>query len=203
MPAPSVPTLTLVARGRTFLRMAAAGAVQTKGFGSALCLFEVLLDGSFEFGNALEDAAPDAILGDQAEEALDLVEPGCRGRREVHVEARMAFEPSLDRGVLVGARSCRRSDAASRRLRRAAIDGPQETQPFLVTMALHALADHACRWRHRARRTASSCHGACSRASSFRPGPSSSASPVACGPAPGSGSSRRPRARARRSGGSR
>jgi len=39
-------------------------------------LVEVLLDCCLQFGNALEHAATDAVLGDQAEEALDLVEPG-------------------------------------------------------------------------------------------------------------------------------
>ena len=64
-------------------------------------MIEVVLDGGFEFSDALEHATADAIAGDQAEEALDLVEPGAGGRREVHVEARMALEPRLDLGVLV------------------------------------------------------------------------------------------------------
>jgi hypothetical protein len=33
-------------------------------------MLEVVLDGGFEFGNAFEDAAADAVSGDEAEEAL-------------------------------------------------------------------------------------------------------------------------------------
>ena len=41
-------------------------------------MVEVLVDGSFELWNGGEDAASDALLGDQAEEALD---PGLRRGR--------------------------------------------------------------------------------------------------------------------------
>lgn len=58
--------------------------------------------GGFEFGNALEDAASGAILGDASEEALDLAEPGPGCRCEVHAEARMSLEPEFDLGMLVG-----------------------------------------------------------------------------------------------------
>ena len=107
-------------------------------------IVEILLDGGLEFGNASEDAASDAVLSDQAEEALDLVEPGCRGGSEVHVEARMTFEPCLDRRVLVGGVVVG-DQMHVEGFGRDAIDGPQETQPFLMAMPLHALADHPTR----------------------------------------------------------
>ena len=50
-----------------------------EGLGVGIVMVEVLVDGRFELGNGGEDAASDAVLGDQAEEALDLIEPGGRG----------------------------------------------------------------------------------------------------------------------------
>ena len=62
-------------------------------------MVEVVVDGRFEFGHRGEDPAPDAVMSDQAEEALDLVEPRCRGRGEVQVKARVLVE--------IGRASCR------------------------------------------------------------------------------------------------
>ena len=53
--------------------------------------------------DALVDAAADHLVGEEAEPAFDLVDPGGAGRGEVHVEAGMAGQPRLDRGGLVGA----------------------------------------------------------------------------------------------------
>ena len=47
-------------------------------------------------------AATDLALGQGGEPALDLIEPRGRGRSEVHVEARIASEPSFDGRSLVG-----------------------------------------------------------------------------------------------------
>ena len=52
--------------------------------------------------DAAMDAAPDLALGDQSEEALDLIEPGCAGRGEVDVPARSLGEPVADQRGLVG-----------------------------------------------------------------------------------------------------
>ena len=80
--------------------MSAAGAVQMKGRGIGIMMLQVMFDGRFEIGDAVKDAAQDGILGDQAEEALDQIDPGRRSRREVEMEARVAFEPCLDLGCL-------------------------------------------------------------------------------------------------------
>ena len=48
------------------------------------------------------DPAPDLFLGQEREEALDLVEPGGAGRGEVDMPARMAGQPTLDGRGLVG-----------------------------------------------------------------------------------------------------
>jgi hypothetical protein len=55
-----------------------------------------------EVGGGLEGATPDGALGDEGEEAFDLVEPGGIGGREVNVPTRTAGEPGLDLGMLVG-----------------------------------------------------------------------------------------------------
>ena len=62
-------------------------------------LVEVVVDGHLQFDHGVEDAATDALSGDLGEEALDQVEPGCRGRREMNAEARMPGQPRLDFGM--------------------------------------------------------------------------------------------------------
>lgn len=66
-------------------------------------VFQIFHDGALELCDAAEGAASEAFSGDLGEEALDHVEPGCRGRREVRVEARMRLEPALHRrGLMSG-----------------------------------------------------------------------------------------------------
>ena len=48
------------------------------------------------------DPAPQLLFSQQREEALDLVEPGGAGRREVDMPTRMAGQPTLDGRGLVG-----------------------------------------------------------------------------------------------------
>ena len=55
-----------------------------------------------QFFDAGEGAAPDGFLGDDAEPALDLIEPRGIGRCEVDVVARAFGEPGFDLGVFVG-----------------------------------------------------------------------------------------------------
>jgi hypothetical protein len=49
------------------------------------------------------NAAPDLLLGENGEPALDYVDPGRAGRGEVQVEARVASQSAMDQGRLVGA----------------------------------------------------------------------------------------------------
>lgn len=72
-----------------------------EGLRVQVVLGDVVLDGFHQGCDALEGAAPDALGRDVPEEALDHVEPGRAGRREMHVEARMATQPLLHSGVLV------------------------------------------------------------------------------------------------------
>jgi hypothetical protein len=66
---------------------------------------DLVSSGEFEFDNASELAAADAIFGCQAEEALDLVEPGRRSGRHVHVDS-VAARYSLARLTNLIASSC-------------------------------------------------------------------------------------------------
>src|SRR5271166_1698200 len=101
-------------------------------------MVEVLVDGSFELWNGGEDAASDAFLGDQAEEALDLIEPRGRGGREVQVKARVLGQPCLNVGMLV--RSVVVEDEVEIPfLRRLPVDGPQKSHGLLMEVGLHAL----------------------------------------------------------------
>ena len=127
-------------------------------------VFEVLLDDGFELRDAVEHAAADAVLGDQDEEALDLVESGRRSRREVHMEPRVPLEPDPDAGMLVCGVVVG-DQVHIKALWRLGFDAAQEPEPFLMAMSLHTLADHSCRWRHQVLRTTSLSHGVCSRAS--------------------------------------
>ncbi len=96
-------------------------------------LIEIVHDGGLQFADAFEHAASDALVGYQAEETFDLVEPGCRGRRKVHVEAGMLGQPRLDGRMLVGGVVVG-DQVQVERLGRGPVDGPQEFEPFLMAM---------------------------------------------------------------------
>ena len=61
---------------------------------------EIVVDRLLEVSNAPEDAAADTLARDLGEEALDEIQPGCAGRREVQLEAWMLVQPRLTSGVL-------------------------------------------------------------------------------------------------------
>lgn len=63
---------------------------------------QVIADGAFQLNGAAVSATADLALGERGEPSLDLIEPRGKGRREVHMEARIAREPTLDGGSLVG-----------------------------------------------------------------------------------------------------
>lgn len=56
-----------------------------------------------ECGNAFVGPSPELLIGEQAEPAFDLVQPGRVGRGEMHVEPRMRGQPSRHDRALVGA----------------------------------------------------------------------------------------------------
>ena len=85
---------------RALGRVSAALAFQTNGLGSVI-LGKAMVDGDFQVGDALEDAAADAFAGDPGEEALDEIEPRRRGGREMQTEPGMQRRPLLDLRMLM------------------------------------------------------------------------------------------------------
>ena len=73
-----------------------------EGPGLLVVVGDEAVDGGLEIDDALEDAALEATLGKDGEEALDGVEPAGRGGREVERPARMAAQPGNHLGVFVG-----------------------------------------------------------------------------------------------------
>lgn len=63
---------------------------------------EVLSDGGFELLGGAEATSTYLLFSQGGEEAFDLVEPTCRGRREVNVVAGMTDQPALHGGRFVG-----------------------------------------------------------------------------------------------------
>ena len=63
---------------------------------------DVVTNRLLEFLCRTMDPAPELFFGQQGEEALDLVQPGSAGRREVDMPARMAGQPASHRRRLVG-----------------------------------------------------------------------------------------------------
>src|SRR5450759_752514 len=60
-------------------------------------------DVGFEGPDGGVAASADELVGDEAEPALDLVDPAGAGRGEMHVEAWMFGQPGVDRRRLVSA----------------------------------------------------------------------------------------------------
>jgi len=88
-----------------------------------------------------ERAAADGLVGDQREEALDLVEPRTVGRDEMHVPARSRRQPRLDLGVAVGGVVV--GNAVDVQLgRHGLVDLAQEGQELLMTVARLARSQH-------------------------------------------------------------
>ena len=104
-------------------------------------MIEAGRDGTFQIGNVAEHAAPDLIFGDVAEESLDQIEPGCTGRREVQMEARMLGQPGADLGVLVGGVVVD-DQMQIKRPRGASIQMSEEGKELVVSVLGQALANH-------------------------------------------------------------
>jgi hypothetical protein len=105
----------------------------------AVVLLDVVEDRSLQLLNAGEDAAPELVFGQVAEEALDHVEPTAGGGGEVEVEAGMACGPAqhvgmLVRGVVVD------DEMKLLVLRSLAVDQTQELEPLLMAMAVRCSA---------------------------------------------------------------
>ena len=107
---------------------------------------DVFIEGLNEFQDAAEHASLQPVFREIPEEAFDHVEPRGAGRREVHMETRVPFQPTLDLGVFVrGVVVGDQMDLAV--LRSRFVDQTQKLQPFLVPMPLLAEADDPARRR--------------------------------------------------------
>ena len=113
-------------------------AVQMKGLGSALVGDEAV-NGELQIDDGLEDAALEALARELGEEALDCVEPGCRGRGEVERPAGMSRQPLAYFRMLVGGIVIDdgMNDLSGRNLR---LDRIEEADELLVAMALQVAA---------------------------------------------------------------
>src|SRR5678816_902593 len=88
-----------------------------------------------------ERAASDRLVGDQAEEAFDLVEPGAVGGNEMHVPPGSGGQPGAY--LRMGVRGVVVDDAVDVELGRyRLIDGAQERHELLMPMARLALGEH-------------------------------------------------------------
>ncbi len=101
---------------------------------------DILLNRRDEFGDAAEDPTPNPLVRQVTEEAFHKVEPRTAGWREMHVNARMALEPSLDLRMLVGGIVIR-DQVQGFVLGDLSVEHPQKRQPFLVAMARQARGD--------------------------------------------------------------
>src|SRR5450432_401097 len=102
---------------------------------------EIIAYRLFQCQRAAMTAAFDLALGKQCEPALDLIQPGGRGRREMQTKARMAGKPRAHGRCLVWA------VVVHRRVNRQVVeyiglDGAQKLQKFLAAMPAMQLADH-------------------------------------------------------------
>jgi hypothetical protein len=72
-----------------------------EGLGLCVVVVDRFVESFDEFQDAAENASLQPVFRAIPEEAFDHVEPRGASRREVHVEARMAFQPALDLGMFV------------------------------------------------------------------------------------------------------
>ena len=112
-----------------------------EGLGIIIGFGDELIDGCLQVGHGFEDTALETVSGELGEISLDGVEPGARGRHEVEDEARMTGEPGAYLGMLVGGIVVEdhMHHLAGWRL---ALNGIQEAEELLVTVALHTAPGH-------------------------------------------------------------
>ena len=108
-----------------------------EGLRIVIVLVDVVTDGGDQLFEILEDSAPDSVVRQVAEEALDHVEPRSRGRREVHMETLVFGKPALDTRMFVG-RVVVADDVDLLVRGDRLLDQAQKLQPLLMAMTLLA-----------------------------------------------------------------
>ena len=91
-------------------------------------------DRRVQFGGGAVDAAADLPFGDVEEEALDLIDPGTGGEREVKMPSRPRAEPFSDRLCLVSGLIVH-NQVNVETVRHVALDLAQEAQELAAEMA--------------------------------------------------------------------
>src|SRR5512135_1193862 len=104
-------------------------------------LVEEAVDAGLEVDDRAEDAALEAAFGELGEETLDCVQPRARGRHEVEGEALMPIEPGAYLGVLVDGIVVE-DDMDELAGGNFGLEGIEEADELLMTVALHATPDH-------------------------------------------------------------
>lgn len=98
-----------------------------------------VIDGGLDLDDGAEDAAPHATLGEFGNEPLDGIEPRRGSQCEVDGPARMACQPCVDLGMLIGGVVVRDGvDQLSDR--NPSLEGVQEPDGFLMPMSVRVLA---------------------------------------------------------------
>src|SRR5215469_18591824 len=80
-----------------------ADLLHRKGLPFLIPVFQKVGDGPFQFGHGIKTTASDSLLADDAEPALDQVQPRRAGWGEVQMKFGMLAEPLCDRRMFTGA----------------------------------------------------------------------------------------------------
>ena len=108
-----------------------------KGLGFFVTYGNIFMNGTDQFGDAAKYAVAQSRRSDVAEESLDHVEPGRRGRDEMNSEPGMLGKPRLDLRMLVGRIVI--TDQMKRHVwRHLTVDLAQEVEPLDMAVALRA-----------------------------------------------------------------
>jgi len=101
---------------------------------------DVIPNGLDEFLHVVKRATTQALLGEVSEPAFDQIEPGTGRGGKVQVKTRMATQPTLDAGVLVGSVVVH-DQVHVQFARRLLVDALQEADELLMPVLRHAVAD--------------------------------------------------------------
>ena len=117
------------------------GGSPPEGFAVCIVVGDELINALHELADAGERSATNGLVGDQCEEALDLIEPGTVGWNEVHVPARPTGQPGPDLGMAV--RGVVVDDAMDVQCGgHGVVDLAQERQELLMPMTRFASRHH-------------------------------------------------------------
>jgi len=101
---------------------------------------DVIRNGLDEFLDVAEGSATRALLGEVSKPAFDPIEPGTGRGGKVQVKARMATEPTLDTGMLVGGVVVH-DQVQVEFARCLLVEALQEADKFLMPVLRHAVPD--------------------------------------------------------------